>query len=123
MQGPVRPMPMDNRSGAPYSGHGPIPAQISLLGPAPFGQPQQHMPQRPREPVDEYAGLMSMKDRTWLVNIQLSQLFTPNPYIDDYYYTVSYEKLFHVLESMSVSFANVLFSPADERVEEKQNSV
>lgn len=37
---------------------------------------------------DEYAGLMNTREKQWLVNIQLLQLNTNQPYIDDYYYTV-----------------------------------
>ncbi|XP_011147431.1 protein PAT1 homolog 1 isoform X2 [Harpegnathos saltator] len=37
---------------------------------------------------DEYAGLMSSREKQWLINIQLLQLNTIQPYIDDYYYTV-----------------------------------
>ncbi|XP_015586789.1 protein PAT1 homolog 1 isoform X2 [Cephus cinctus] len=37
---------------------------------------------------DEYAGLMSSREKQWLINIQLLQLNTNQPYIDDYYYTV-----------------------------------
>ncbi|XP_012288337.1 protein PAT1 homolog 1 isoform X2 [Orussus abietinus] len=37
---------------------------------------------------DEYAGLMSSREKQWLINIQLMQLNTNQPYIDDYYYTV-----------------------------------
>ncbi len=43
---------------------------------------------RRRETEDEYAGLMSQRDKQWIINIQLSQLKCENPYIDDYYYTV-----------------------------------
>ena len=38
---------------------------------------------------DEYAGLMTQREKDWVVKIQLLQLHTDNPYIDDYYYTVS----------------------------------
>lgn len=38
---------------------------------------------------DEYAGLMSKREKDWIVKIQLMQLQTDNPYLDDYYYTVS----------------------------------
>jgi hypothetical protein len=39
---------------------------------------------------DPYAGLMSRKEREWLVKIQGLQLQgSGNPYQDDYYYTVS----------------------------------
>jgi len=37
---------------------------------------------------DEYAGLMSQKDKQWIINIQLNQLKCDNPYVDDYYYTM-----------------------------------
>jgi len=39
--------------------------------------------------VDEYAGLMTQREKDWVVKIQLLQLHTDNPYVDDYYYTVS----------------------------------
>lgn len=39
--------------------------------------------------VDEYAGLMSQREKQWLLNIQMIQLNTGTPYIDDFYYTVS----------------------------------
>ncbi|XP_055373730.1 probable serine/threonine-protein kinase tsuA [Condylostylus longicornis] len=41
---------------------------------------------------DEYANLMSIRDKHWLIGIQLSQLNTETPYIDDYYYTIYKEK-------------------------------
>ncbi|GAB6018680.1 Protein PAT1 1 [Chamberlinius hualienensis] len=37
--------------------------------------------------VDEYADLMSKKEKEWLINIQMIQLQSDNPYLDDYYYT------------------------------------
>ncbi|XP_033314154.1 protein PAT1 homolog 1 isoform X1 [Bombus bifarius] len=37
---------------------------------------------------DEYAGLMSSREKQWLINIQLLQLNTNEPYVDDYYYIV-----------------------------------
>lgn len=40
------------------------------------------------ENKDEYAGLMSNREKQWLINIQLVQLNTGTPYFDDYYYTV-----------------------------------
>lgn len=39
---------------------------------------------------DEYSGLMSNREKQWLINIQLVQLNTGTPYFDDYYYTVSF---------------------------------
>lgn len=41
---------------------------------------------------DEYAGLMTNREKQWLLNIQLLQLNTGTPYFDDYYYTVSIVK-------------------------------
>ena len=42
-----------------------------------------------KEGRDEYANLMTQKERDWIIKIQLMQLHTNNPYLDDYYYTVS----------------------------------
>merc|ERR1719483_72473 len=41
---------------------------------------------------DEYAGLMSQRDKQWIINIQLNQLKCDNPYVDDYYYTMYQHK-------------------------------
>lgn len=41
---------------------------------------------------DEYAGLMTPKEKSWLRNIQAMQLQTDNPYQDDYYFIVSKKK-------------------------------
>lgn len=38
---------------------------------------------------DEYAGMMTPRERQWIVNIQLQQLKCENPYVDDYYFTVN----------------------------------
>lgn len=38
---------------------------------------------------DEYAGLMTQREKQWLINIQMIQLNTGTPYLDDFYYTVS----------------------------------
>ncbi|XP_068152702.1 protein PAT1 homolog 1 [Drosophila tropicalis] len=46
----------------------------------------------PQNDYDEYANLMSTRDKHWLIGIQLSQLNTDTPYIDDYYYTVYRER-------------------------------
>lgn len=43
-------------------------------------------------PRDEYAGLMSSREKQWLINIQLVQLNTGTPYFDDYYYTIYKER-------------------------------
>lgn len=41
---------------------------------------------------DEYAGLMTGREKLWIINIQLSQLKCENPFVDDYYYTVFNQK-------------------------------
>ena len=40
------------------------------------------------EEYDEYANLMSNRDKQFLITIQLMQLNTETPYFDDYYYTM-----------------------------------
>lgn len=60
---------------------------------------QQHHQQRfgngkssyPEE-YDEYANLMSNRDKQFLITIQLMQLNTETPYFDDYYYTMYKER-------------------------------
>ncbi|XP_060607300.1 protein PAT1 homolog 1-like isoform X5 [Ruditapes philippinarum] len=49
---------------------------------------QEHSGQRKRGSKDEdnYAGLMTQKEKEWIIKIQLLQLQTDNPYEDDYYY-------------------------------------
>lgn len=42
----------------------------------------------PNGELDEFAGLMNNREKQWLHSIQLLQLNTNQPYIDDYYYTV-----------------------------------
>ncbi|VVC96602.1 unnamed protein product [Leptidea sinapis] len=41
---------------------------------------------------DEYACLMTQREKQWLVNIQMLQLNTGTPYIHDFYYTVFLER-------------------------------
>nr|XP_049707183.1 uncharacterized protein DDB_G0283357 isoform X1 [Helicoverpa armigera]XP_049707184.1 uncharacterized protein DDB_G0283357 isoform X2 [Helicoverpa armigera]XP_049707185.1 uncharacterized protein DDB_G0283357 isoform X3 [Helicoverpa armigera]XP_049707186.1 uncharacterized protein DDB_G0283357 isoform X4 [Helicoverpa armigera]XP_049707187.1 uncharacterized protein DDB_G0283357 isoform X5 [Helicoverpa armigera]XP_049707188.1 uncharacterized protein DDB_G0283357 isoform X6 [Helicoverpa armigera] len=42
--------------------------------------------------TDEYAGLMTAREKQWLINIQMLQLNTGTPYIHDFYYTVFLER-------------------------------
>eukprot|EP00088_Acartia_fossae_P017905 TRINITY_DN20252_c0_g1_i3.p1 TRINITY_DN20252_c0_g1~~TRINITY_DN20252_c0_g1_i3.p1 ORF type:complete len:988 (-),score=346.56 TRINITY_DN20252_c0_g1_i3:228-3191(-) len=52
---------------------------------------QEELQKRARwfnETEDEYAGLMSARDKQFIINIQLNQLKCDNPYVDDYYYTM-----------------------------------
>lgn len=44
------------------------------------------------EQYDEYANLMSNRDKQFLITIQLMQLNTETPYFDDYYYTMFKER-------------------------------
>ena len=44
------------------------------------------------ENTDEYAGLMTQRERQWIINIQLNQLKCENPFLDDYYFTVFNQK-------------------------------
>ncbi|CAH1118392.1 unnamed protein product [Phaedon cochleariae] len=48
--------------------------------------------QRDHDQRDEYDGLMSMREKQWLLNIQMLQLNTGTPYFDDYYYTIFKER-------------------------------
>ncbi|KAL8564030.1 hypothetical protein ACOMHN_016319 [Nucella lapillus] len=52
-------------------------------------QRQEHLHPRMGEEAeeDEYAELMTKKEKDWIIKIQLLQLNTDNPYLDDYYYT------------------------------------
>lgn len=43
------------------------------------------------EDYDEYANLMSNRDKQFLITIQIMQLNTETPYFDDYYYTMHKE--------------------------------
>ncbi|XP_073965399.1 uncharacterized protein isoform X2 [Choristoneura fumiferana] len=42
--------------------------------------------------TDEYGGLMTQREKQWLINIQMLQLNTGTPYIHDFYYTVFLER-------------------------------
>lgn len=44
------------------------------------------------EDYDDYANLMSKGNKQWLITIQLAQVETGTPYIDDYYFTVFKER-------------------------------
>ncbi len=37
---------------------------------------------------DPFANLMTQREKEWIIKIQLMQLHTDNPYVDDYYFTV-----------------------------------
>ncbi|CAH2241907.1 jg12040 [Pararge aegeria aegeria] len=44
------------------------------------------------ESDDPYGGLMTQREKQWLINIQMLQLNTGTPYIHDFYYTVFLER-------------------------------
>ncbi|XP_069492359.1 protein PAT1 homolog 2 [Ambystoma mexicanum] len=42
---------------------------------------------------DPYASFMSTKEKEWVIKLQMIQLQSENPHLDDYYYQAYYEKL------------------------------
>ncbi|KAJ8956123.1 hypothetical protein NQ318_016578 [Aromia moschata] len=56
------------------------------------GNYRQQQQKESQENRDEYAGLMSAREKQWLLNIQMLQLNTGTPYFDDYYYTIFKER-------------------------------
>ncbi|XP_047395364.1 protein PAT1 homolog 2-like [Sciurus carolinensis] len=64
-------------------------------------QQQQQQSQTPSPPVkkpwsqqpDPYANLMSRKEKDWVIKVQMVQLQSDNPRLDDYYYQEYYQKL------------------------------
>ncbi|KAH8354237.1 hypothetical protein KR084_004327 [Drosophila pseudotakahashii] len=78
---------MQSRAGSVASDRQKTQMQQQQLGRRPDGTGNY-----PLEEYDEYANLMSTRDKHWLIGIQLSQLNTDTPYIDDYYYTVFRER-------------------------------
>lgn len=51
---------------------------------------------------DPYAGLMTQKEKDWLIKIQLLQVQPENPEVDDYYYVMSTKKKAERRESPAV---------------------
>ncbi|KAG9486202.1 hypothetical protein GDO78_008998 [Eleutherodactylus coqui] len=43
--------------------------------------------------ADPYASLMSLKEKEWVIKLQMIQLQSENPHLDDYYYQTYYEKM------------------------------
>ncbi|XP_075710681.1 protein PAT1 homolog 2 [Rhinoderma darwinii] len=43
--------------------------------------------------TDPYASLMSQKEKEWVIKLQMIQLQSENPHLDDYYYQTYYEKM------------------------------
>ncbi|CAL9700952.1 unnamed protein product [Knipowitschia caucasica] len=46
-----------------------------------------------RRSRDPYSNLMTMKEKEWVTKIQMMQLQSTDPYLDDYYYQNYYEKM------------------------------
>ncbi|KAB0342899.1 hypothetical protein FD754_019825, partial [Muntiacus muntjak] len=55
----------------------------------PQSLPAKKWPQQP----DFYANLMTQKEKDWVVKVQMVQLQSENPRLDDYYYQEYYQKL------------------------------
>ncbi|ESO84868.1 hypothetical protein LOTGIDRAFT_168358 [Lottia gigantea] len=50
-------------------------------------RPYNNQRDRENRSGDDFAGLMTQREKDWIIKIQLMQLQTENPYIDDFYYT------------------------------------
>lgn len=50
------------------------------------GEHANHRGRQGSQDEDPYAGLMTQKEKEWVIKIQLLQLQTDNPFLDDYYY-------------------------------------
>ncbi|XP_075054329.1 protein PAT1 homolog 2 [Mixophyes fleayi] len=50
---------------------------------------RKHWDSRP----DPYANIMSQKEKEWVIKLQMIQLQSENPHLDDYYYQTYYERL------------------------------
>ncbi|XP_006020328.1 protein PAT1 homolog 2 isoform X5 [Alligator sinensis] len=58
------------------------------------GQVQSISPKKPWSPkADPYAGLMTLKEKDWVIKVQMMQLQSENPHLDDYYYQAYYHRL------------------------------
>ncbi|XP_019388784.1 PREDICTED: protein PAT1 homolog 2 isoform X2 [Crocodylus porosus] len=58
------------------------------------GQVQSISPKKPwSSKADPYAGLMTLKEKDWVIKVQMMQLQSENPHLDDYYYQAYYHQL------------------------------
>ncbi len=57
---------------------------------------------------DPYANLMSQREKEWIIKIQLMQLHTDNPYVDDYYFTVSNKCIVRIWHGFNIYSASVI---------------
>ena len=83
------------------------------------GEHEDHEDEDERgESRDPYDGLMSKKEKDWIIKIQLMQLQSENPFLDDYYYTVSFLSavvVFHLQVMFIFPFFEGLADEASDR--------
>ncbi|XP_029462617.1 protein PAT1 homolog 2 isoform X2 [Rhinatrema bivittatum] len=77
-----------------------VPSHVTQLHPQHrriLNQRQQRAPRRPwkhwEARPDPYTCLMSPSEKEWVIKVQMIQLQSENPHLDDYYYQAYYEKL------------------------------
>ncbi|KAJ3614396.1 hypothetical protein NHX12_017970, partial [Muraenolepis orangiensis] len=73
----------------PFFG-GPPPPHGHMMPPPPIHGPRVGIDRRSRDP---YSNLMTQREKEWVAKIQMMQLQSTDPYLDDYYYQNYYEKL------------------------------
>ena len=81
-------------------------------------QQQQQMHHRESRDEDEFAGLMSQRERQWVINIQLNQLKDEN----DYYFTVSNQKKKAQAEGIDLKKGRRFFFGEEEDSDEEGHS-
>ncbi|XP_076008400.1 protein PAT1 homolog 2 [Genypterus blacodes] len=54
---------------------------------------KQRLFQRKAESWDPYCDLMTSKEKEWIIKLQMIQLQSENPYLDDYYYQEYYRRI------------------------------
>ena len=81
-------------------------------------QQHQHHHRESREGEDDFAGLMSQRERQWVINIQLNQLKDEN----DYYFTVSNQKKKALAEGIDLKKGRRFFFGEEEDSDEEGQS-
>lgn len=101
-----QPPPRVGPHAAPPPNHNPIRHNTTHLHPQHRRMLTQRMQSRgdrggrvgDRRSRDPYSNLMSQKEKEWVARIQMMQLQSTDPYLDDYYYQNYYEKMEKRLE-------------------------
>ncbi|XP_058873007.1 protein PAT1 homolog 2 isoform X1 [Acipenser ruthenus] len=75
-----------------------LPGHVTQLHPQHrriLNQRQQRTQSSLRKParLDPYSSIMSQKEKDWVIRLQMIQLQSENPHLDDYYYQAYYHKL------------------------------